>query len=69
MDSNIVRLGTVMITQSNGGPKVSYMYDIVNESGDPVSQNKRQSFYAIDPAITEHIDAIREYILTKRNNS
>lgn len=69
MESNVVRLGTVMISESNGGPKVSYMYDIVDENGDPISQNKRQSFYVIDSELKEHIDAIRNYILTHRNNS
>ena len=57
-----------MITETSGRSKVSYMYDTVDEAGNPISQNKRQSFYAVDSGLTENIKAIRDYILTKRDN-
>ena len=69
MNDIIVNLGSIMITQTNGSSKISYMYDTVDENGNPIGQNKRQSFYVVSPELKMHIDAIRDYILTNRNNN
>lgn len=69
MNDIVVNLGSVMISPANGNMKVSYMYDTTDTEGNPIGQNKRQSFYAVDPLLKTHIDAIRDYILTNRANN
>lgn len=64
-----IRLASFLSTAVNGGERIMYMYDVVDENGDTVATNKRQSFYAVDPELKMHIDAIRDYIITKRNNT
>jgi hypothetical protein len=47
----------------NGGDRISYTYDEIDESTEEViSQNNKGSFYALDPTLKTHINAIREYI-------
>ena len=64
-----IRLGSFLATATNGGQRIMYMYDIIDEEGNTVSTNKRQSFYAVDPELIAHIEAIRDYILEKRTNN
>lgn len=57
------QLSSVMALDVNGGTRVSYTYDEVNEdTGDPMSVNNKRSFYAVDPELLTHINAIRDYI-------
>ena len=61
-------LGSVMITSLNGGYRIAYNYDVLDEEGNTVATNKRQSFYAVDADLKSKIDEIRDYILARRVN-
>lgn len=56
-------LSSYMVLNVSGGDRVSYTYDEIDDNtGDPVSQNNKRSFFAVDPELRQHIEAIREYI-------
>lgn len=56
-------LSSFLTLNMNGGDRISYTYDEIDESTEEViSQNNKGSFYALDPTLKTHINAIREYI-------
>lgn len=57
------QLSSFMVLNIDGGDRVSYTYnEIDEETGDPVSQNNKKNFYAVDRDLMTHIEAIRNYI-------
>lgn len=57
------QLSSFMVLNVNGGDRVSFTFDEVNEeNGEPISQNNKQNFYVVDSALSKHIEAIRKYI-------
>lgn len=56
------KISSFVVINIEGGDRVSYTYNELNDSGDIISQNNKKSFFAIDPGLIEHIKAIREYI-------
>lgn len=61
------QLSSFMVLNVNGGDRVSYTYDEVNDStGEPTSTNNKKNFYAVDPVLKEHIEAIRDFIRTNK---
>ena len=61
------QLSSMMILNVNGGDRVSYTYDEIDEnSGEPTSTNNKANFYAVDADLKNHIEAIREYIRTNK---
>lgn len=57
------QLNSFMAINLGGGDRVSYTFDEINENtGEPISQNNKASFYVVDAALKSHIDAIRAYI-------
>lgn len=56
------QLSSVQILNVNGGDRVSFTFDDISETGDPISQNNKESFYAVDAELKQHIDAIRQFI-------
>ena len=57
------QLSSFSVINIDGGDRVSYTYDVVNDqTGDPESKNNKGNFYAIQPEIAYHIDAIRQFI-------
>ena len=55
------RLSSFMVMNIEGSDRISYTYNEVDkDTGEPISDNK--SFYAVDQTLSEHINAIREYI-------
>lgn len=61
--NNIKQLASFAALSVNGGQRISYTFDEIDpETGDVVSSNNKGSFYAVDPNLTGHIDAIREFI-------
>jgi len=43
------QLSSFMVININGGDRISYTYDEVNdETGEPVSQNNKKSFYVVN---------------------
>ena len=56
-------LSSYMVLSVAGGDRLSYTYDEIDDTtGDPVSQNNKRSFFAVDPELRQHIEAIRKYI-------
>lgn len=53
----------------NGGNRISYTYDEINaETGDVISSNNKESFFAVDSNLMTNIDNIREYIRHNKLN-
>lgn len=55
-------LSSFMVLTINGGYRVSYTYDEIDENGDPISTNNKGSFYAVNPNLQDNVEAIRSYI-------
>ena len=67
MSQTINQLSSFMVLNIDGGDRVSYTYNEINaDTGEPVSTNNKKNFYAVDPEIKAHIEAIREYIRTNK---
>lgn len=61
------QLSSFAVLNIDGGDRISYTYDEINsETGEPVSTNNKKNFYAIDPLLLEHINAIRDFIRTNK---
>lgn len=56
------QLSSFMVLNMDGGDRVSYTYNELNSNGDIISMNNKKSFFAVDPSLSEHINAIRQYI-------
>lgn len=61
------QLSSFMVLNIDGGERVSYTFNEINENtGDAVSTNNKKNFYALDPNLVMHINAIRDYIREKK---
>lgn len=57
------QLSSFMALNVNGGDRVSFTYDEVDEStGNLMSTNNKESFFVVDPELRAHVEAIRDYI-------
>lgn len=57
------QLSSFMVLNIDGSDRISYTYDEINkETGEPISTNNKKNFYAVDPSLLEHINAIRNFI-------
>lgn len=57
------QLSSFMVLNVNGGDRISYTYDEINETtGEPISQNNKQNFYVVDDGLESDIESIRTYI-------
>lgn len=57
------QLSSFMVLNVDGGDRVSYTYNEVDENtGDLISSNNKKSFIAVNPELSEHINAIRAHI-------
>lgn len=54
------------VINKDGGYSVSSTYNEVNEQGETTNPNAKDSFFALDEALREHIDAIEKYIRQNR---
>ena len=63
------QLSSFMVINADGGDRVSYTYNEINDNGEIISQNNKKSFFAIDPTLTVYIDSIRQYIKENKLNS
>lgn len=60
------QLSSFMVLSVNGGDRISYTYDEVDENtGDLISTNNKESFFVVDDGLRSHLNAIRNFI---RNN-
>lgn len=61
------QLSSFMVLNVNGGDRVSFTYDTIDENtGDMVDTNTKESFFVVDEALRGHIEAIRDYIREHR---
>lgn len=61
------QLSSFLALNVNGGDRISYTYDEIDPStGDLVSANNKESFFAVDPQLRTHVEAIRDYIRTNK---
>lgn len=57
------QLASFIVLNINGGDRVSFTYDEVDaDTGNLVSSNNKESFFAVDAELKAHIEAIRDYI-------
>lgn len=57
------QLSSYMAMNVNGGDRIAYTYDEINdETGEPISTNNKGSFYIMDESLREHVDSIRTWI-------
>lgn len=57
------QLSSFAVLNINGGDRVSFTYDEINEiTGEPISTNNKQSFYAVNDELKGHIEAIKDFI-------
>lgn len=56
-------LSSYLVLSVNGGDRISYTYDEVDDStGDLQRTNEKSNFFVVDEGLREHINAIRDYI-------
>ena len=61
------QLSSFMVLNVNGGDRISYTFDeIDSETGEPISMNNKASFFVVNEALREHINAIRNYIRNEK---
>lgn len=61
------RLSSFMVLDIDGGDRVSFTFNEINpDTGELISQNNKQSFFAVDKGLLEHINAIREFLRTNK---
>ena len=61
------QLSSFMALNVNGGDRISYTFDEVDENtGNLISSNNKESFFVVDSALRKHVDAIRNYIRENR---
>lgn len=57
------QLSSFMALSVNGGDRISFTYDEVDEStGDLLSTNNKESFFVVDDDLRSHVEAIRGFI-------
>lgn len=57
------QLSSFMVFSVNGGDRVSYTFDEINEdTGEPISTNNKANFYVVDSQLENAINTIRTYI-------
>lgn len=61
------QLSSFMVLNVNGGDRITYTFDeIDSETGEPISMNNKASFFVVDEALKEHINAVRNYIRNEK---
>lgn len=57
------QLSSFMAINVNGGDRVSFTYDIIDdETGNVVDVNKKESFFVVDDGLRASINEVRDYI-------
>lgn len=57
------QLSSFMAINVNGGDRVSFTYDIIDdETGNVVDVNKKESFFVVDDDLRASINEVRDYI-------
>ena len=57
------QLSSFLVLNVNGGDRVSYTYDEINDTtGEIENANVKESFFIVDEGLRGHVEAIRESI-------
>lgn len=62
--SNVLR--AFQIIEQDGMKTVNSTYNVLDGNGNIITKNKKDSFYSVDPGLTNHIEAIAKYIKENR---
>ena len=60
------KLSSFAVLNVEGGDRVSFTYNVLDDTGNILSVNNKKSFFAVDPALSDHVKAIWEYIETNK---
>lgn len=58
-------LRAFQVINNDGGHTVTCTYNEADEDGNITKRNAQNSFYAVDPELKSHIDAISAYIMNR----
>lgn len=57
------QLSSFMVLNIDGGDRVSYTFnEIDDETGEPLSQNNKGSFWIVNEELKNHVNELRNYI-------
>ena len=57
------QLSSFLVLSVNGGDRVSYTYDVIDENtGEVIDSNVKESFFVVDEGLRSDINAVRNYI-------
>ena len=57
------QLSSFMVMNVNGGDRVAYTYDVIDdETGDVISTNNKESFFIVDNALRGNVEDIRDWL-------
>lgn len=63
----IKQLASFAVLNVNGGDRVSFTYDEIDaDTGDVISSNNKDSFFAVDKALKGEIESIRKFIIDNK---
>lgn len=61
------QLSSFLVLSVNGSDRISYTYDTIDpNTGELIDGNTKENFYAVDPTLHGHIEAIRDFIRTNK---
>lgn len=61
------QLSSFLALSVNGGDRISYTYDTIDEgTGDVIASNTKESFFVVDEELRSHVEAIRDHIRQTR---
>lgn len=56
------QLSSFMVLEVNGGDRISFTYDVIDDEGNLTDSNRKESFFVIDDDVKSHIESIRSFI-------
>lgn len=62
------RTDAIAFSETAQGTRVTYYYSSINMEGDLIANNQRGNFICMDEELQAHLDAIKNYIETKKLN-
>lgn len=59
-------LRAFQVINQDGGYTISSTYNEVDENGNQIKKNAKDSFFVVDPELQSHIDAVEDFIKGNR---
>lgn len=60
------QLSAFLALNVNGGDRITYTYDEIDETGTIVEPNHKESTCVVDEELRHHVEAIRDWIRTNK---